>query len=52
MSDDNNDKGIEVESSAVKAAKIIAKEKKKKADTLKAIFDDNTTGRYSGPTDN
>jgi hypothetical protein len=27
------------------------KNKKKKHDMMKAIFDDNETGRYSGPTD-
>lgn len=41
-----------VESSAVAAGEIIAKAKAKKAATLKAIFDDNKSGRYSGPTDN
>ena len=42
---------IKVISSAAEAAEAIKKEKKAKQDMLDKIFNDNNTGRYSGPTD-
>jgi hypothetical protein len=47
----NEEKPLEVISSAADAAAAIKAEKKKKQDMLDKIFSDNKSGRYSGPTD-
>jgi hypothetical protein len=39
-------------SSIKEGVEAIQREKEKKEKALKAIFEDNSTGRYSGPTDN
>jgi hypothetical protein len=47
----NEEKPLEVISSAADAAATIKKEKKKKQDMLDKIFSDNKSGRYSGSID-